>query len=57
MNDVPGSARLARIMAKQTTRRVSTVKRPNDQQTETGKETPKELFRVHFPNSKLFHYS
>jgi hypothetical protein len=40
-------------MAKQATSRVSTVKRPNDQKTETGKETPKELFRVHFPDLGL----
>jgi hypothetical protein len=53
INDVPGSVRLVRIMAKQATSRVSTVKRPNGQQTETGKETLKELFRVHFPDSKM----
>jgi hypothetical protein len=46
-----------RIMAKQVTNRVSTVKLPNDQQTKTGKETLKELFRVHFPNSKLIYKS
>jgi hypothetical protein len=40
-------------MAKQATSRVTTVKRSNGQQTETGKETLKELFRVHFPDSKL----
>jgi hypothetical protein len=53
INDVPGSARLVRIMAKQATSRVTTVKQPNGQQTKTGKKTLKELFRVHFPNSKL----
>jgi hypothetical protein len=53
INDVPGSARLVRIMAKIPTSRVSTVKRPNGQQTKTGKETRKELFRVHFPDSNL----
>jgi hypothetical protein len=42
-----------RIMAKQVTNKVSIVKLPNGQQTETGKETLKELFRVHFPDSKL----
>jgi hypothetical protein len=42
-----------RIMAKQPTNRVSTVKLPNGQQTETGKEIMKELFSVHFPDSKL----
>jgi hypothetical protein len=53
INDVPGSARLVRIMVKQATSRVSTVKRPNGHQTEMGKETLKELFRFHFPDSKL----
>jgi hypothetical protein len=52
IDDVPGSARLMRIMAKQATNKVSTVKLPNGQQTETGKETLKELFRVHFPDLK-----
>jgi hypothetical protein len=53
INDVPGSARLVRIMAKQATSRESTAKGPNGQQTETGKETMKELFRGHFPASNL----
>jgi hypothetical protein len=39
---LPGSARLVRIMAKLATNRVSTVKLPNGQQTEAGKETLKE---------------
>jgi hypothetical protein len=42
-----------RIMANQATKRVSTVKLPNGQHTETGKETLKEMFRIHFPDSKL----
>jgi hypothetical protein len=42
-----------RIMAKQATNRVSTVKLPDCQHTQTGKETLKDLFRVHFPDSKL----
>jgi hypothetical protein len=29
------------------------MKLPNSQQNETGKETLKELFRVHFPDSNL----
>jgi hypothetical protein len=33
--------------------RVSTAKLPNSEQTKTGKETLKELFRVHFPDLKL----
>jgi hypothetical protein len=39
-------------MAKQATNRVSTVRLPNGQLTETGKGTLEELFRVHFPHSK-----
>jgi hypothetical protein len=42
-----------RIMAKQATSRVSTIKRPNGQQTKTVKEILKELLRVHFPDSQL----
>jgi hypothetical protein len=50
---VPGSAELVRIMAKQVTNRASTVKLPNGQQTEIGKETLEELFTVHFPDLKI----
>jgi hypothetical protein len=42
-----------RIMAKQATKKVSTIKLPNGQHTQSGKETLKELFRVYFPDSKL----
>jgi hypothetical protein len=42
-----------KIMAKQTTKQVSIIKLHNSQHTQTGKETLKELFRVHFPNAKL----
>jgi hypothetical protein len=42
-----------KIMAKQATNKVSTIKLPNGQCTQTGKETLKELFGVHFPDSKL----
>jgi hypothetical protein len=42
-----------RIMAKQGTNKVSTVKLPNGQQTETGEGTLEELFRVQFPDSEL----
>jgi hypothetical protein len=51
-NDVPGGARIMRVLAKQATNRVSTVKLPNGQLTKTGKRTLEELFRVHFPDSK-----
>jgi hypothetical protein len=40
------------VMAKEATNRVSTLKLPNGQLTETGKGTLEELFRVHFPDSK-----
>jgi hypothetical protein len=42
-----------KIMAKQATNKVSNIKLSNCQHTQTGKETLKELFRVHFPDSKL----
>jgi hypothetical protein len=42
-----------RIIAEQATNRVSTVKLPNGQQTETRKETLEELLRVYFPDSTL----
>jgi hypothetical protein len=53
INDVPGSARLMKIMAKQASNKVSTIKLLNGQHTETGKETLSELFMVHFHDSKL----
>jgi hypothetical protein len=53
ISDVPGSARLMKIMAKQATNRVSTIKLPDGQYTQTGKATLKELFRVHFPDLEL----
>jgi hypothetical protein len=40
-------------MTKQATNKVSTIKLPNCQFTQTGKGTVKELFRVHFSASKL----
>jgi hypothetical protein len=53
INDVLGSARLMNNMAEQATNKVSTIKLPDGQYTQTGKRTLKELFRVHFPDSKL----
>jgi hypothetical protein len=44
-----------KIMAKQATNRVSTIKPPDGQCNQTGKETLEELFRVHFPESVLIH--
>jgi hypothetical protein len=46
-----------KIMAKQATNKVSSIKLPDGQHTQSGKETLKELFRVHFPDSKLIHDS
>jgi hypothetical protein len=40
-------------MAKQATNKVSTIKLPNGQFTQMGRDTLKELVRVHFPDSKL----
>jgi hypothetical protein len=40
-------------MEKQATKKVSTIKLPIGRHNQTGKETLKELFRVHFPDSKL----
>jgi hypothetical protein len=40
-------------MAKQETNRVSTFKLSDGQCTQTGGETLKEIFRVHFPDSIL----
>jgi hypothetical protein len=51
INDVPGGARLMKIMAKQATNKFSTIKLPDGQHTQTGKETQKELFRIHLPDS------
>jgi hypothetical protein len=42
-----------KIMAKQATNKVSTIKLPDGQHNKTGKKTLKELFRVHFPDSKF----
>jgi hypothetical protein len=42
-----------KVMAKQATNQVSTIKLPDGKHTQTGKETQNELFRVHFPDSKL----
>jgi hypothetical protein len=57
ISDIPGGARLMKIMAKQATNKISTIKLPNCQHTQTGKETLKEVFRVHFPDSKLINES
>jgi hypothetical protein len=40
-------------MSKQATNKVSTIRLPNRQFTQMGKETLSELFRVHFPDSLL----
>jgi hypothetical protein len=40
-------------MAKQATYRVSAIKLPDGRYTWTGRNTLKELFRVHFPDSRI----
>jgi hypothetical protein len=42
-----------KVMAQQATNKVSTIKLPDGKHIQTGKGTLKELFRVHFPESKL----
>jgi hypothetical protein len=42
-----------RVMKKQGTKKVSTTKLPVDNYTKNGELTLKELFRFHFPHSKL----
>jgi hypothetical protein len=42
-----------KVMAKQVTIRVSTIKLPDGQCTQAGRETLKALFRVHFPDSRF----
>jgi hypothetical protein len=41
-----------KVMAKQATNKVSTIKLPNGLHTETEKENLEKLFSVHFPDSK-----
>jgi hypothetical protein len=40
-SDIPGSARLMKIMAKQATYKVSSIELPNGQCTQSGKESMK----------------
>jgi hypothetical protein len=54
---VPGSGRLMRIMAKQANNRVSSVKLPDGRYRESGRETLLELYRIHFPDFRLTHWS
>jgi thioesterase domain-containing protein len=53
ITDVPDSARHMKIMAKQATNRDAIIKLADGQCTQTGRETLKEIFRVHFPESML----
>jgi hypothetical protein len=46
-----------KIMAKQATNKDDTIQLPDGQYTQTGKDTRKELFTVHFPDSKLIDHS
>jgi hypothetical protein len=45
--DVLGNFRLMKVMAKELTNRVRTIKLGDGQYTQTGEETLKELFIVH----------
>jgi hypothetical protein len=42
-----------KITAKQATNKMSTIKLPNGQHIQTGKETLKERFKVYFADTKL----
>jgi hypothetical protein len=48
---VPDRAKLMRIMASQSVSWVQSVKLPDDQYTQSRKETLRELHRFHFPGS------
>jgi hypothetical protein len=50
INHIQGGARLKKIMAKQATNKISIIKLPDAQYTQTGKETLKDLFKFHFPD-------
>jgi hypothetical protein len=49
INDVPGSARLMRVMAKQANNQVSTIRLPDGKHTQTGKETLKKTVQGPLP--------
>jgi hypothetical protein len=51
IKDVPDRARLMRIMASQSANRVESIKLLDGRYTQSGKETLRELYRVHFPGS------
>jgi hypothetical protein len=53
IDNVPGNAKLVKIMSKQGTNKVNTIRLPNRQYTQTGKDTLSELFRVYFLDSLL----
>jgi hypothetical protein len=53
ISDISGTARFTRILGKQTTNKVSIIKLPDGQYTQSEKERLKELFRVDLPDSKL----
>lgn len=42
-----------KVMAKQATIRISTINLSDGQNTQTGKETLKKLYRIHFQDSRL----
>jgi hypothetical protein len=51
IEDVPDRARLMRIKASRSANRVESIKLLDGQYTQSGKETLRELYRVHFPGS------
>jgi hypothetical protein len=51
IEDVPDRARLMRIMASQLANWMESIKLLDDRYTQSGKETQRELYRVHFPGS------
>ena len=51
IKDVPDRARLMRIMGSQFANKVESIKLPDGQYTQSGRQTLRELYRVHFPGS------
>jgi hypothetical protein len=51
IEDVPDRARLMRNMASQSANRVESIKLLDGQYTQSGTETLREIYRVHFPGA------
>jgi hypothetical protein len=52
IEDVPGSARLMKIMARQETHKVGSTKLPDGVHSQTASKALQELCRVHFPDCR-----